>query len=29
VRSVCLAAGYSCPEICTPLEILEAAPNEE
>ncbi|MBN2466107.1 type II toxin-antitoxin system VapC family toxin [candidate division WOR-3 bacterium] len=22
VRSVCLAAGYRCPEICTPLELL-------
>ena len=29
VRSVCLAAGYSCPEICTPIEILEAASDEE
>ncbi len=29
VRSVCLAAGYACPEICTPIEILEAASDEE
>ncbi len=29
VRSVCLAAGHSCPEICTPIEILEAASDEE
>ena len=29
VRSVCLSAGYSCPEICTPIEILEAASDEE
>ena len=29
VRSVCLAAGYLCPEICTPIEILEAASDEE
>jgi len=29
VRSVCAVAGYSCPEICTPMEILEAARNEE
>ena len=29
VRSVCALAGYPCPEICTPLEILEAAHDEE
>jgi predicted nucleic acid-binding protein len=29
VRSVCLAAGYSCPEICTPIEILEDMSDEE
>jgi hypothetical protein len=22
LRSVCAAAGYRCPEICTPLELL-------
>ena len=22
VRSICVAAGYSCPEICTPMELL-------
>ncbi|MBN1509190.1 MAG: type II toxin-antitoxin system VapC family toxin [Sedimentisphaerales bacterium] len=22
IRSVCAMAGYSCPEICTPLELL-------
>ncbi len=22
VRSICVAVGYSCPEICTPLELL-------
>jgi len=22
VRSICTAAGYSCPEICTPMELL-------
>ena len=22
VRSICAVAGYSCPEICTPLELL-------
>ncbi len=29
VRSVCAAAGYSCPEICTPIEILEASNDEK
>ena len=23
VRSICLAAGYTCPEICTPMELLQ------
>ena len=22
VRSICAVAGYACPEICTPLELL-------
>ena len=22
IRSICVAAGYTCPEICTPLELL-------
>ena len=22
VRSICTVAGYACPEICTPLELL-------
>lgn len=22
IRSICAAAGYTCPEICTPLELL-------
>ena len=29
VRSVCAVAGYSCPEVCTPIEILEATGNGE
>ena len=29
VRSVCAAAGYPCPEICTPIEALEALSDEE
>ena len=29
VRSVCRDAGYSCPEICTPIEILEGGTDEE
>jgi len=28
-RSVCIHAGYSCPEICTPIEILEGPTDEE
>ncbi len=23
IRSICIAAGYSCPEICTPMELLQ------
>jgi predicted nucleic acid-binding protein len=23
MRSICAAAGYSCPEICTPMELLQ------
>jgi len=22
IRAICTAAGYTCPEICTPLELL-------
>jgi predicted nucleic acid-binding protein len=29
VRSVCAAAGYQSPEICTPIEVLEALSDEE
>jgi hypothetical protein len=29
IRSVCAVAGFSCPEICTPFEILEVRTNEE
>jgi predicted nucleic acid-binding protein len=29
VRSVCMSAGYPCPEICTPIEVLEAPSDEE
>lgn len=29
IRSVCVAAGYRCPEICTPLELLEGTADEE
>lgn len=28
-RSVCAVAGFPCPEICTPIELLEGASNEE
>ncbi|MBI5723987.1 MAG: type II toxin-antitoxin system VapC family toxin [Planctomycetes bacterium] len=24
IRSICAVAGYTCPEICTPLELLSA-----
>jgi len=23
IRSICVAAGYPCPEICTPMELLQ------
>jgi predicted nucleic acid-binding protein len=23
IRSICFSAGYSCPEICTPMELLQ------
>ena len=23
IRSICVAAGYSCPEICTPMELFQ------
>ena len=29
IRSVCAAAGFPCPEICTPIQLLEAMANEE
>ncbi len=29
VRSLCANAGYSCPEICTPIEILEVPFDEK
>jgi hypothetical protein len=29
VRKVCSAEGYLCPEICTPIEIMEVNENEE
>lgn len=29
VRSVCVTNGYRCPEICTPIELLEASSDEE
>jgi predicted nucleic acid-binding protein len=29
VRALCIAAGFSCPEICTPMEILEMMSDEE
>ena len=28
-RSVCAVAGFACPEICTPIEILEAHTDAE
>ena len=28
VRSVCAAAGYRCPEICTPLELMGEPQND-
>jgi predicted nucleic acid-binding protein len=29
VRSVCAVAGFPCPEICTPIQLIEAITNEE
>ncbi|MBI4726385.1 type II toxin-antitoxin system VapC family toxin [candidate division TA06 bacterium] len=29
VRRVCSTEGYLCPEICTPIEIMEASENEK
>jgi predicted nucleic acid-binding protein len=29
IRWMCAGAGYSCPEICTPIEILEYVSDEE
>ncbi len=29
IRSVCAAVGFSCPEICTPIQLLEAITDEE
>lgn len=29
VRSVCVVQGYGCPEICTPIELLEAISDEK
>ena len=29
VRSVCVKKGYVCPEMCTPIELLEAMKDEE
>lgn len=29
IRSVCARDGYACPEICTPLELLEVSDHEE
>ena len=29
IRSVCAVAGFRCPEICTPIEILEVSSDEE
>lgn len=29
VRAICDTKGFSCPEICTPLEIMEIDRNEE
>ena len=28
MRSICALAGYSCPEICTPLELLPEDPED-
>ena len=29
VRSICATMGFSCPEICTPIQLLEAIIDEE
>lgn len=29
VRKVCSAEGYLCPEICTPIEIMEVSENDK
>jgi len=29
VRSVCAVIGFPCPEICTPIQLLEAIVDEE
>jgi hypothetical protein len=29
IRSVCHDAGYFCPEICTPIDILEVVSDEK
>ena len=29
MRMVCTNEGYTCPEICTPIEIMEMGKNEE
>ncbi|MCZ6679769.1 MAG: type II toxin-antitoxin system VapC family toxin [Candidatus Poribacteria bacterium] len=28
IRSICAAAGYSCPEICAPMELLQKDDND-
>jgi hypothetical protein len=28
IRSICATAGYACPEICTPLELLWEEPSD-
>jgi len=28
IRSICAVAGYTCPEICTPQELLPEEPND-
>ena len=28
MRSICAVAGYACPEICTPLELLPEGPKD-
>lgn len=29
LRSMCATAGYTCPEICSPLELLSTDDGEE